>query len=384
MRYRDLFLVLFLALSLPTATLAQSTTTSKVLGQKLLGQIQQCLLKKIPNPTRVAQEKLISASQNCFFAVVVLDSKGQRRADAPERTLAVLEVSGQSLPRRQSTGETSVALSKLKVRGELSSIYQVPVKIGAETRLFLLDTGASTTLLAAPLARQYGLTSFPVPGNLFEQGVIGTSLGPARAKVMAHTLPPLSVGNARVERLVGLSLPPNLIPGGGAGVLGLNFLSAFDMLIDPRTDLLQLRTPSPAPPEAIALAGRTGILTAQVTINGEGPFLFGLDTGADTTVISTALARRLMLNPSSDLKVDLIGLGGTQSGQLATLERFTLAEHSVEALSVVIASIPLLSRNNLDGLLGQNFLRQYRQHWRFAPPNSLGLVVEGSLLLEEI
>ncbi|WP_187293848.1 retroviral-like aspartic protease family protein [Gloeobacter kilaueensis] len=354
------------------------------LGAALFAQIQQCLVKKLPNLQRAKSEALSAASQQCFFNVVVLDERGARRIDANERTLAVLQTSGVRLPVRSGEGEATVPLGKLLLRSQSTGVYTVAVTIAGRKQDFLLDTGADSTIISAALARQLRLPSSPVPipGEVFSQGVIGHSRRSGRVEASAYYLPVLGVGTARLQQLMAVSLPLAYIPGQKAGILGLNAISAFDMVIDPRIPELRLLRPSAPPAGAIPLTGQSGLLTAAVTIAGAGPFRFALDTGAGVSLLSKNLARQLALDTTPSRTVNLLGFGGSQGGQLVTLPGLSLGPVSLANVQAVVLATPLLDQTGLDGLVGQNFLNHFRQHWRFAPPNPLGIVPEGTLELE--
>lgn len=63
-----------------------------------------------------------------------------------------------------------------------------------------------------------------------------------------------------------------------------------------------------------------GWFTIPVTLNGEGPFPFIVDTGAQRTVISPAVADRLGL--SSIPGVEVQGASGNGAGRMAVLQRY--------------------------------------------------------------
>jgi hypothetical protein len=44
----------------------------------------------------------------------------------------------------------------------------------------------------------------------------------------------------------------------------------------------------------------------------------------------------------------------------------------------------LLDLLGVDGIVWQNYLNQYQQHWRFGEPNSLGFPEAGSLTLKPL
>lgn len=107
-----------------------------------------------------------------------------------------------------------------------------------------------------------------------------------------------------------------------------------------------------AAPEDFALGAtrtdRLGRVVAPVTVNGQGPFRFIVDTGANRSVISEDLAARLALpqNGTSDVH----SVYGVSVAPLVSVERLQYGDVSLNA-----ASLPILSGGVLageQGLLG--------------------------------
>jgi len=100
-------------------------------------------------------------------------------------------------------------------------------------------------------------------------------------------------------------------------------------------------------------------IIVEVTINGSGPFSILLDTGANTTVLSPELLERLNIARGRQ-SVSMVGLSGQPvQGFRVTLDSLALAGQSVEDLMVVSFDISHLSRMNVVGLLGQDFLNYF-------------------------
>jgi len=100
------------------------------------------------------------------------------------------------------------------------------------------------------------------------------------------------------------------------------------------------------------LAGR---VTVPVRINGEGPFAFVMDTGANRTVLSQELAARLGLPPMGPAPVH--GIAGVEPAQTVLVETLTVGVVTSKRLRA-----PVLPRARLgvDGLLGVDVLRDRR------------------------
>lgn len=345
------------------------------LGQELLQELVLCIRDQLPNLQHPSMDALETASMQCVFQVVMLGPDGAIRPDANERLTVLFQVTGISFPQPSRQGQASVQLQPLPD----SSAFTIPVTIGGESRMFLLDTGASNSIVDSQIAQQLGLEGTPVPQDLLQYMVVGDNCSEVEAKL--HPLPVLRVDEASVEGLNGMGLPKTAIIGNLSGVLGLDFLSGFDMIVNPKTLQLQLLSPSSPSADAIPLKGRLGVMTAQVQINGQGPFTFLLDTGADVMVLSEQLATQLSLNIAEAEEIEVLGFCGTEVSKKTTLAQVQLQQHQATNLDAVILSPGVLDLLGVDGIIGQNFLNQYRQHWRFGELNELGFPENGSLVL---
>lgn len=96
-------------------------------------------------------------------------------------------------------------------------------------------------------------------------------------------------------------------------------------------------------------------MTVPVRIGTNGPYNFLIDTGAENTVLSTALASKLSLVPSSRAK--LIGVAGSTMVDTVEIEEIGLGRRSYFGLLA-----PLLEAENIgaDGIIGLDSLQEQR------------------------
>ena len=96
-------------------------------------------------------------------------------------------------------------------------------------------------------------------------------------------------------------------------------------------------------------------MTVAVRIAEQGPFRFLIDTGAQNTVLSTALAGQLSLHP--DATARLIGVAGTRDVDTVIIDQIDLGQRSFYSLLA-----PLLAREDIgaDGILGLDSLQGQR------------------------
>lgn len=348
------------------------------LGRQLLSEVFSCLNNKLTNLPQASQEAIQSASTECVFKVVMLAPDGTVREDASDRLIAVFDIlkqSGITLPQPTSQGQANVQLETIPD----SKVFTVPVTIGGQTKKFLLDTGASGSIINSQIAQQLKLASTPIPSEILSYTAVGDNC--ANVKANLHPLPAITVDSASVQGLQGMGLPPTSIPDNSAGVLGLDFLASFDMVLNPKTRRLQLLPPSQPVTGAIPLTGKLGNIITQVRVNGQGPFNFMLDTGADRTVLSTNLAQKLSIDLKKAKDTEVVGFCGSQKGKEIELNQVSLGRYEADRVDGVIIDSNVFRLLGIDGIVGQSFLNRYQQHWRFGKRDPMGFVESGSLVL---
>jgi Aspartyl protease len=243
------------------------------------------------------------------------------------------------------------------------SLILVPVMVnGSGPYEFILDTGSSATVIDPQLATQLSL---PWVGHTTLYGAESSSRVP-----IAHASE-LRLGGARVlnlavlvESMAGLNEHCGKI----RGVLGENFLSRFDLLLDNRHRQVHLEEASEGSMvedlegERIPLInhGRFEgeptsnrlLLTAKVPDVGPNDLTFALDSGASTVVLfrnthtgSWALGRADLDAPGSSNSVQ----PGTRLIYRRRLQTLTLGRRVLEDLG---AAVPTSSpAGDSDGLL---------------------------------
>lgn len=361
-------------LSALKSTIAQVPANN--LGQQLLQQTTQCIRSKLPDSSPSNLEALQTASMQCVLQVAMLAEDGSIRPDASDRITALVAATGVSFPQPVSQGQANIPLKLLSN----TNVFTLPVQIGGQSKTFLLDTGASASIINSQTATQLNLQGTPIPSDFMKYVVVGNDCSKVQASF--HKLPPVAVNAAKVQGLLGISMSQNSIPVNTSGVLGLDFLTNFDVVINPKKLQLQLLPPSPPVTGAIPLQGKLGNMIAQAKINGQGPFNFLLDTGAETTVISKSLATKLKIDQTKLTKTEVSGFCGTEKAQKIKLSQLNLQQHQATQIdAVILESDNIFKVLGIQGIIGQNFLNRYQQHWRFGKRNPLGYTESGSLVL---
>ncbi len=295
---------------------------------------------------------------------------------------AIVQLKDLNFPPPRTQGQATIPLKLL----EGSQVFTVELTLGNASGEFLVDTGASTTMISTPLVEQLGLEGESIPSEQLTSAVAGDDCPDMSA--MVYQLPTITVDQVRVEDLRGLEFKNTQIPDELAGILGMDVLRQFDLILNPQTQQLQLLPPSELPTtevqQAIPLESRLGVMLAELEINGQGPFIFMLDTGADTIFISPSLANTLQLDQAARQPIQVIGFCGIEMAEYSRVQQVKLQHYQQNNLEVVILSSPsVLDLLEVDGILGQNFLNEYKQHWRFSSLDDSSNF-NGSLILSPV
>ncbi|HYI47860.1 MAG TPA: retroviral-like aspartic protease family protein [Allosphingosinicella sp.] len=107
--------------------------------------------------------------------------------------------------------------------------------------------------------------------------------------------------------------------------------------------------------ETLGLTDQDTRMTVQVSIGGQGPFAFIVDTGAERTVISRELARALELAPGRTTTVHSMS-------EVSEIETVVIPSLRIGSRSVTGIHAPALARANLgaSGMLGVDSLQTQR------------------------
>jgi predicted aspartyl protease len=345
-------------------------------GNPLLLQVQQCIQKKLGGQNIAVPQDI---SVRCVLSVVMLNPDGTVRADASDRMTTLMKATGTALPKAQVQGQANITLQQLPAQ----SLFAVPVQIKGQTLSFVLDSGASNTILETQIAQGLGLSGQPIPSEMLGYLAVGQQF--ANQKMSLYRLPPIQVGGAQVSKLYGIGLSTGVLPFKTAGLLGLDFLSRFDMILNPRSRSLLLVKSSRPVSSGIALEGRLGVMTTpKVYVNGRGPYRFLIDTGASITSFSEPLAQQLSLKTQFATNLRVAGLGGQTAAKRAQIDRLSLQTQQISKLNVLVVNSPIFQTLGIGGVIGQDVLNRYIQHWRFGPAGPLGSPETGSLNLVPI
>jgi len=256
---------------------------------------------------------------------------------------------------------------KFRLAGDAQPLILLPTRVnGAGPFDFILDTGAGTSLLSTELAQQLNIKVLGTKEGQSAGGKVSVSL----AKVES-----LALGQAKIEEvevgIVDLGHIGKTIGTKIDGDVGYNFLKHFRVTIDYQTGEIRFddpkRTENFGKPSKAEIPMRLAspakpLVLVDVYANGRGPFQFAIDTGTSTTAISPEAAQQLGIASSP---IGPLTTGGSQVNVTAgNLKSFQVGGARIDDLVVVVADFfAMLSQAvgaKLDGIVGYNFLRNFR------------------------
>ena len=256
---------------------------------------------------------------------------------------------------------------KFRLTGGAQPLILLPVQVnGSGPFEFILDTGAGTSLLSSDLAKQ------------LEMKIVGSKEGQSAGGKVAVSLAKtdsLAVGEAELHDvdvgIVDLAHIGKTIGAKIDGDLGYNFLKQFRLTIDYCN--CEVRLDDPKRVENFGRSAKTEVpmrlaspakplILVDVRANGRGPFQFAIDTGTSTTAITPELAKQLGIKSSP---VGPATTGGAHVDVIAgKLRSFQIGDAKIDNMAVVVADFfAMLSSAigaKLDGIVGYNFLRNYK------------------------
>jgi predicted aspartyl protease len=115
---------------------------------------------------------------------------------------------------------------------------------------------------------------------------------------------------------------------------------------------------APAQPAPLALTKILGLLFTEVTINGQGPFRFLVDTGATQTVVSEKLATKLGLKKIATNIMHGVGGDGKADSPVFRADSVKVGDVTVKNLPLGTLSNPVLDQI-LDGIIGTPMLADF-------------------------
>lgn len=237
----------------------------------------------------------------------------------------------------------------------------IPIKIDGEGSFyFTLDTGAVATTVTPKLIEKFGIETYDNGLNEIKKPNIPHNYA---------KLPSLTIGSTSIENEEVMVSDLKTLLRGCTGelhsVLGHTTLKNYIMTLNYKTKKFKLENPDKKLNiewYSFDYLEDTHLITIPVTINGEGPFPFVLDTGAGGTVISLEFANKLGLEPMNNVRVKGRGIGGDSEGFIALINEFATPSLKINNFTVFAIDLDKVSKRKgvlKYGVLGYNYLQNF-------------------------
>lgn len=247
----------------------------------------------------------------------------------------------------------------------------VKVSVNGRPHEFWLDTGASMTLLSDEVAVSAGvklaaddtLALGVVAGHIPARAVYIDSLaiGPVVARGLGAAL--VNRGSLRLDhRVVNGNRESVQID----GVIGTDLLRQFDLVIDASANTITIRRPR-LNPHAVRNLFWVGYPVVRLVMRDGRAALFGLDTGAEGTYITTSLLKKEPRTPVALRRGIIAGLGSEQHETQWIAREIMLSDGDY---AIALRNIPVMPERrwtfvNFDGVLGSDIALASRIHLDF-------------------
>ena len=176
-----------------------------------------------------------------------------------------------------------VALTRLSL-GEIGGWLELSIEVNAKTGRWLLDTGSSHNLVSAVFARHHDLAT---------RSLVTADTAFGQLKGAEVSLPTLRVGSLeqpdQTALVVDLSLVVGAVAEGLDGILGMPFFDGFELELDLREWVIDIREsnngPCPQGMSTLVLGRHQGLPVIDVVVNDGRIESLVLDTGNPAGVV---------------------------------------------------------------------------------------------------
>jgi hypothetical protein len=247
----------------------------------------------------------------------------------------------------------------------------ITVRINGRPHEFWLDTGASMTLLTADVAVQAGV-KLAAPDTL-ALGVVAGHVEARAAYVDSMSIGPITIrglGAAIVtpevlrfdERVVNGAKRPLPID----GMIGTDVLRQLDVVLDAGAETITIRRP-----RRIHVATRNlfwvGYPVVRLVTEDGRPVLFGLDTGAEGSYITSTLLKKMPGTRLAARRNTLTGIGAESKKSSWVARDVPLSDGNY---AIALRNVPVMPEQrwtfvNFDGVIGSDVALATRMHLDF-------------------
>jgi len=251
----------------------------------------------------------------------------------------------------------------------------VRLKINGKDANLVIDTGSGFTVIAAASAKRLRVSSLARGGN--SQGVGGNGKFP----IIYGLINTANIGDFRIESVPCFirefhntdDRPREEKADGFIGLSVLsNFLTEIDyaahsMTLTRSSEVNQTAAIGPDAPTVVKFrTTQNGLISIETQLDGNHNINAILDSGASSTVISTAAVTRLKMKEKiiKGQTVPVVGAAGISPGvemlYLSDCQVADLGQNNMRALVMDLGAINETSGFEQSGILGGDFLRHFR------------------------
>ena len=237
----------------------------------------------------------------------------------------------------------------------------LPVRLlgSDEEFLFMVDSGASMTVIDSTLAARMG---FPLGERLLGAGAGGTA-DFYMTKIEGFSIEGVSFTEQTVIAYPISDLIGRFVDIEVAGILGYDFLSRFVTRIDYERSILTLYEPDSAAGTAPLDAPLIhNVFSVEGMVDGLYGGTFLIDTGAGNSMLQKGFSEKngLFANRSK-VEISIMGAGGEESAYLARFDSFEIGGITIEkplfALSTAERGIGAFP--GISGIIGNDILQRF-------------------------
>lgn len=327
-----------------------------------------------------------------YFAFAQVASRSERYKEAAEAYHRFLAVSRDLDDERRD--RIRGLINFLRYLGQKSSLYttsgaertsvpfnlrgnrpiiQLKVNGSDEPLNFVLDTGSGISVISDKTAKRLNIGSITKGG--FARGIGGNG----KFEIVYGFLRQVNISDVKIRNVPVYIRKFHADGGDIDGYIGLSLISKFLTTIDygdltfslakkdgrdtPLTDKAGISLP-------LRLTS-SGFLSGEVQLEGvEEPLNFIVDTGASVSVISDEVALMEGISPFATAeRMRVIGSAGvTENVPSFLLPRVSFGKHSRKSIAAIALDLDLINEASgfeQAGILGGNFLRNYRMTFDF-------------------
>jgi predicted aspartyl protease len=250
----------------------------------------------------------------------------------------------------------------IQFRKALNLIFTNVMVNGKGPYDFVVDTGASESVLSEKLAADLGLK--PVTSTIMH-GVGGGG----KIDTKLYSLNELSLGDVKIKNVPVGTFNDPLVTKVADGIFGTAVLADFIITVnypESRLELSRRQTPNPSA-ETLPAWYFSNLLLVPLQVNGQHRGNFIVDTGAVTNVLSHNMAAALGVTektPGAKVDVGIAGVSGVEGVVLlvpnVTLKTAKNSETSPQVVSIDLKGISKMIGTEVAGVVGYDFLSEYK------------------------